>query len=212
MGVPAQCGRRGKLSRCRGATGNAAPAPSSLHQDRPQQRHYGHDVGGSPVASYRSQAARMAARSSRAMLGDLAGLPLLMNAPCSHCEQISTRGSDAAVAPICPQCGQTTRVSMNVTTAAAGAPARASRLRQQVRQLGDVGGDARPPWSPGLARLDRCSCSEVCCGNRGNSCAFLSGDAESDPSAKGNRVSRSLAYFEIGQASSSVEEAASNAI
>ncbi len=60
----------------------------------------------------------MAARSSRAMLGDLAGLPLLMNAPCSHCEQISTRGSDAAVAPICPQCGQTTRVSMNVTTAA----------------------------------------------------------------------------------------------
>jgi hypothetical protein len=32
------------------------------------------------------------------MLGDLAGLPLLMNAPCSHCEQISTRGSDAAVA------------------------------------------------------------------------------------------------------------------
>ena len=79
-------------------------------------------------------------------LGDLAGLPLLMNAPCPHCEQISTRGSDAAVAaPICPQLGQTIWVSMSVTTAAAGAAARASRLHQQVRQLGDVGGDA-----PGL--------------------------------------------------------------
>jgi hypothetical protein len=45
-------------------------------------------------------------------LGDLTGLPLLMNAPCPHCEQISTRGSDAAVAePICPQLGQTIRVS-----------------------------------------------------------------------------------------------------
>jgi hypothetical protein len=32
------------------------------------------------------------------MLGDLAGIPPLMNAPCSHREQISTRGSDAAVA------------------------------------------------------------------------------------------------------------------
>ena len=57
---------------------------------------YGHGIGGSPVTSYRSQAARAAARSSRAMLGDLAGLPLLISAPCSHCEQISTRGSDAA--------------------------------------------------------------------------------------------------------------------
>jgi hypothetical protein len=64
----------------------------------------------------------MAVRSSRVTLGDLAGLPLLMNAPCPHCEQINTRGSDAAVAaPICPQLGQTIRVSMSVTTAAAGA-------------------------------------------------------------------------------------------
>jgi hypothetical protein len=30
---------------------------------------------------------------------------------------ISTRGSDAVMAPICPQFGQTIRVSMNVTTA-----------------------------------------------------------------------------------------------
>jgi hypothetical protein len=38
---------------------------------------------------------------------------------CSHREQMSTRGSDAALAaPICPQFGQTIRVSMSVTTAA----------------------------------------------------------------------------------------------
>jgi hypothetical protein len=82
-------------------------------------------------ASYRSQDARWAARSSRVRLGDLAGRPLLMNAPCPHCEQISTRGGDAAVAPICPQFGQTIRMSMSVTTAAAGAAARASRFCQQ---------------------------------------------------------------------------------
>ncbi len=41
-------------------------------------------VPGSPAVSYHSQAARRAARSSRVTLGDLAGLPLLMNAPCSH--------------------------------------------------------------------------------------------------------------------------------
>ena len=50
---------------------------------------------------------RQAACSSRVILGDLAGLPLLMNAPRPHCEQISTRGSDAVVAPTCPQFGQT---------------------------------------------------------------------------------------------------------
>jgi hypothetical protein len=36
------------------------------------------------------------------MLGDLAGLPLLKNVPCSHCEQISTHGIDAAAAPNMP--------------------------------------------------------------------------------------------------------------
>jgi hypothetical protein len=76
-----------------------------------------------------------------------------MNAPCPHCEQISTRGSDAAVAaPICPQLGQTIRVSMSVTTAAAGAAARSS-LAQQLRQLGDVGGDA--PCLVAGEQLDR---------------------------------------------------------
>ena len=80
---------------------------------------------GSPVASYRSQAVRRAACSSRATLGDLSGLPLMMNAPWPHREQIRTRGRDAALAaPICPQLGQTIRVSMSVTTAAAGAGAR----------------------------------------------------------------------------------------
>jgi hypothetical protein len=59
------------------------------------------------------------------MLGDLAGLPLLMNAPCSHREQVSTRGSDAAVAPICPQFGQTIRVNMTVTTPERARAARA---------------------------------------------------------------------------------------
>jgi hypothetical protein len=48
------------------------------------------------------------------MLGDLAGLPLLMNAPCSQREQISTRGSEAAVAPICPQFEHTIRVNIEV--------------------------------------------------------------------------------------------------
>jgi hypothetical protein len=96
---------------------------------------YGHGGVGSPVTSYRSQAARTAARPSPSTLGDLAGLPLLKSAPCSHFEQISTRGRDAAlVPPICPQLGQMIRVSMSVTTAAAGAAARASRLRQQLRQ------------------------------------------------------------------------------
>src|SRR5204863_3986294 len=52
-------------------------------------------------------------------LADLAGVPLLISAPCSHCEQISTRGSDAAVAPTWPQCGQVIRVSMSVVTATA---------------------------------------------------------------------------------------------
>jgi len=44
---------------------------------------------------------------------DLAGLPLLMSAPCPHCEQMSTRGSNPAVAPTWPQFGQTIRVSMS---------------------------------------------------------------------------------------------------
>jgi hypothetical protein len=44
---------------------------------------------------------------------DLAGEPVLMSAPCSHCEQTSTRGSDVVVTPVCPQCGQVFRVSMS---------------------------------------------------------------------------------------------------
>jgi hypothetical protein len=81
------------------------------------------------------------------MLGDLAGLPFLMKAPCPHFEQISARGSDsAAAAPICPQLGQMIRVSMNTTSAAAGAAARASRARQQIPPLWDVHGDARRSW------------------------------------------------------------------
>jgi hypothetical protein len=62
------------------------------------------------AASYRSHAARWAARSSRLTLRDLAGLSLLMNAPCPHREQINTRGSDAAVANM-PELGKMIRVS-----------------------------------------------------------------------------------------------------
>jgi hypothetical protein len=40
---------------------------------------------------------------------------------------ISTRGSDAAVAPTWPQCGQVIRVSMSVATAADGAAASIGR-------------------------------------------------------------------------------------
>jgi hypothetical protein len=48
------------------------------------------------------------------MVRDLADLPLLMmSAPCPHCEQMSTRGSNPAVAPTWPQFGQTIRVSMS---------------------------------------------------------------------------------------------------
>jgi len=93
--------------------------------------------------SYRSQAARRAARSSRVTLGDLAGLPLLMNAPCPHCEQISTRGSDAAVAAP-PQLGQTIRVSMSVTIAAAGAAARGQALRSNSGSLAMLAAMRRP--------------------------------------------------------------------
>jgi hypothetical protein len=75
------------------------------------------------ASAYRSQAARWAACSSRVMLGDLAGLPPLMNAPCPHCEQMSTRGGNAAVAPTYPQFGQVIRVSMIVTIAAVGVAA-----------------------------------------------------------------------------------------
>jgi hypothetical protein len=91
---------------------------------------YGHGgLGSSVVASDRSQAARTAACSSRATLGDLAGLPLLKSAPCSHREQMSTRGSEAVLtAPICPQCGQTIRVSMSLTTAAGKTGASASEV------------------------------------------------------------------------------------
>jgi hypothetical protein len=45
-------------------------------------------------------------------MSGLAGLPLLMRAPCPHCEQMSIRGSSAAVAPTWLQFGQTIRVSM----------------------------------------------------------------------------------------------------
>src|SRR4029077_4180582 len=85
------------------------------------------------------------ASSSRVTLGDLAGLPLLMNAPWPHCEQISTRGRDPALAaPICPQLGQAIRVSMSVTTAAgcpgargrSGSPGRGFCHRQLERVEG----------------------------------------------------------------------------
>ena len=73
------------------------------------RRHALHTADDHPAVAggaWRSQAARSAARSSRSTVGDLAGMPLLISAPCSHCEQISTRGSDAAVAPTWPQCGK----------------------------------------------------------------------------------------------------------
>jgi hypothetical protein len=59
------------------------------------------------------------------MLADFVGLPLLMNAPCSQREQISTRGSEAAVAPICPQFGHTIRVNVTVIIAEQARVARA---------------------------------------------------------------------------------------
>jgi hypothetical protein len=60
------------------------------------------------------------------MIGDRAGRPLLIRAPCSHSEQTSTRGSDAVMMPACPQLGQTIRVSM------AAALARTRRNDQMV--------------------------------------------------------------------------------
>ena len=84
------------------------------------------------------------------------GKLLLFHTPGLRCEQISTRGSDAAAAaPICPQLGQTIWVS--VTTAAASAAARGQALAQQLRQLGyvcrDVPGGHRPPAALTCAKL-----------------------------------------------------------
>ena len=62
-------------------------------------------------------------------------------------------GSDAVVAPAWPQFGQVIRVSMSVTIAAAGATARASRLRQRLRQPRDVHGDA-----PDFVRGEQVGC------------------------------------------------------
>ncbi len=91
-----------------------------------------------PAASYRCQAVRRAARSSRVTLGDLAGLPLLMSAPHSHCEQTRMRGSEAAVTPTWPQAGQVIRVSMSVTIAATG-----GCKSFKASSTADVHGDAR---------------------------------------------------------------------
>ena len=63
--------------------------------------------------AWRSQAARFAASSSCVMIGDLAGVPLFITAPCSHFEQTRTRGSDAAVTPTWPQMGQAIRVNIS---------------------------------------------------------------------------------------------------
>ena len=90
--------------------------------------------------------ARSAARSSRVRIGDLAGLPCLMRAPCPHCEQTKICGSDALVAPTCPQFGHTIRVVRSYRRGHLGG--KGSALLQQLRQLGDVGGDA-----PGLLRV-----------------------------------------------------------
>ena len=124
---------------------------------RRREGHHGHGALGSPVASYRSQAARRAARSSRATLGELAGLPLLISAPCSHCEQISTRGSDAAVAPTWPQYGQVIRVSMSVVL-----PQMAQLHRFLIARVAERFGDERFPqiFVPEeglLARFGGCS-------------------------------------------------------
>jgi hypothetical protein len=107
----------------------------------------------SASASYRVRAACSAARSCRETVGDLAGLPLLMSPACPHCEQMSTRGSDAAsVAPTWPQFGQTIRVSMfliacGFATASPSAPA----LGWHRRQI------PRPARATSAARAARCS-------------------------------------------------------
>ena len=46
---------------------------------------------------------------SRVRIGDLAGMPRLMRAPCP--QQTGIRGSDAVMAPTCPQFGHTIRVT-----------------------------------------------------------------------------------------------------
>jgi len=92
---------------------------------------------GSAAASYRSQAARRAARSSRVTLGDLAGLPLLMNAPCPHCEQISTRGSDAGGGSAdMPAVGADDSGEHERDYRRSGRGRKRSSLAQQLRQLG----------------------------------------------------------------------------
>ena len=106
---------------------------------------------------WRSQAARFAASSSCMMIGDFAGEPLFMRAPCSHFEQTRTRGSDAAVTPAWPQVGQTIRVNMRGSLAQFGLsrPHRLSAVDLLVaphplgRGAGAAGGNRRP--APGKA-------------------------------------------------------------
>jgi hypothetical protein len=67
-------------------------------------------------------------------LGDLAGLPLLMNAPCPHCEQISTRGSDAAVSDM-PAVGADDSGEHERDYRRSGRGRKRSSLAQQLRLL-----------------------------------------------------------------------------
>jgi hypothetical protein len=69
---------------------------------------------------------------------------------------MSTRGSDAALAaPICPQCGQTIRVSMNVTTAAAARPQERSNSASLAigGEPPGLGRGAPRRWHDGAAKL-----------------------------------------------------------
>ena len=108
---------------------------------------------------WRSQAAHFAASSSCMMIGDFAGEPLFMRAPCSHFEQTRTRGSDAAVTPAWPQVGQTIRVNMRGSLARFGLslPHRLSAVDLLVvphplgRGTGAAGRNRRP--APGPAPL-----------------------------------------------------------
>ena len=79
------------------------------------------------------------------MVEDLAGLPLLMSAPCPHCEQVSTRGSDAAVAPTWRQWGQAIRVSMNDTYRQRWRDYKHECQRQEFFRATLAAGHARPP-------------------------------------------------------------------
>ena len=129
---------------------------------------YGHGGVGSPVTSYRSQAARTAARSSRATLGELAGSAAFEERAMStfSADQHARKGRSGSGADM-PAVGadDSGEHERDYRRSGRGRKRRqgfvnssgslvAGEMALQLPQLGDVGGDA-PRLVPGEPLIDR---------------------------------------------------------